>query len=69
MATQQLKTWITETEAANILELPAAFVRNLVLDGSLKGVVNYSGSQTDSYQYDKEDLENYIFEDSFFSSL
>ena len=69
MATQQSKTWITETEAANILELPAAFVRNLVLEGSLKGVVNYSGSPTDSYQYDKEDLENYIFEDSFFVGL
>jgi hypothetical protein len=69
MATQQSTIWITEEEAAGILELPPAFVRNLVIEGPLKGVVHYASSTSDSYQYDKEDLENYIFEDSFFACL
>jgi hypothetical protein len=69
MAIQESTIWITEEEAAHIMELPAPFFRNLVLDGSLKGVVHYTGSNNDSYKYVKEDIENYIFEDSFFASL
>lgn len=65
MSTKQTKTWITEEEAASIMELPAKFFRKLVLAGSLKGVVNYLNSRRYSYRYSKVDIENYLFEDSF----
>ncbi len=63
------KTWITEEEAAAILQLPAKFFRKLVTAGSLKGVVNYLSSRRYSYRYSKTDLENYMFEDSFLAGL
>ncbi|MEP7111609.1 MAG: hypothetical protein ABI760_26675 [Ferruginibacter sp.] len=69
MSTQEKKTWITEEEAAAIIELPAKFFRKLVLAGSLKGVVNYLNSRSQSYRYNKDDIENYMFEDTFLASL
>ena len=63
------KTWITETEAAAIIELPAGFFRKLVLAGSLKGVIKYLNAGRYSYRYKRADIENYIFEDSFFACL
>ena len=69
MPTDDIKTWITEEEAASLLELPAGFFRKLVLAGPLKGVVNYFNPKSDSYRYNRTDLENYIFEDSFFAIL
>lgn len=69
MATDDMKTWITEEEAASIMELPANFFRKLVLAGPLNGVVKYLSPQQDSYQYNKADLENYMFEDSFFAAI
>ena len=69
MATDDMKTWITEEEAASIMELPANFFRKLVLAGPLKGVVKYFNPQNDSYQYNRTDLENYMFEDSFFAAI
>ena len=69
MSKSKERTWITEEEAAAIIELPAGFFRKLVLAGSLKGVINYFSSGRDSYRYKKADIENYIFEDSFFACL
>ncbi|MEJ7588061.1 MAG: hypothetical protein WKI04_10930 [Ferruginibacter sp.] len=69
MPRKEQKTWITEEEAAAIIELPARFFRKLVLAGPLKGVINYLNSRRYSYRYKKIDIENYIFEDSFFVSL
>ncbi|MCW3093533.1 MAG: hypothetical protein JWP81_4602 [Ferruginibacter sp.] len=69
MPTNDKKTWITEAEAAAILELPGKFLRKLVLAGSLKGVVSYLNSRRYSYRYNKTDIENYMFEDSFFAGL
>ncbi len=63
------KTWITEQEAAEIIGLPEKFFRNLVLNGPLKGVVNYLNSRRYSYRYKKADIDNYMFEDSFFARL
>ena len=67
MATGEKKTWITEKEAAEIIQLPGKFLRKLVTAGSLKGVVNYFKSK--GYRYNKVDIENYIFENSFFAGL
>lgn len=61
--------WVTEKEAAAIIELPATFFRQLVLKGSLKGVINYLIYRGKFYCYNKIDIENYIFEDSFFVRL
>jgi hypothetical protein len=58
------KTWITEKEAAEIIELPGKFLRKLVTAGSLKGVVNYFRSKRAAYRYNRIDLENYLFENS-----
>lgn len=69
MYIQQEKIWISEQEAAYLMELPETFFRNLVIEGSLKGVVQYSGTKNNDYQYCKVDLENYMFEDSFFTCL
>ncbi|MEO6302685.1 MAG: hypothetical protein ABIP51_05895 [Bacteroidia bacterium] len=69
MSKREEKTWITEEEAAAIIELPARFFRRLVLAGSLKGVVNYLNSRRYSYRYKKADIENYMFEDSFLAGL
>ena len=69
MSKKEEKTWITEEEAAAIIELPGRFFRKLVLAGSLKGVINYLSSRRYSYRYKKADIENYIFEDSFFAGL
>ncbi len=69
MHLQKEKDWITEKEAAYLLELPETFFRNLVMEGALKGVVQYFGTQDNSYKYCKADIENYIFEDSFFACL
>ena len=69
MSKKEEKTWITEEEAAAIIELPARFFRKLVLAGSLKGVINYLNSRKYSYRYKKADIENYMFEDSFFAGL
>ena len=67
MATGEKKTWITEKEAAEIIQLPGKFFRKLVLAGSLKGVVNYFKAK--GYRYNKVDIVNYIFENSFFAGL
>ena len=69
MAKTQHKTWITEEEAARIIELPARFFRKLVTAGSLKGVINYLSSRRYSYRYKKADIVNYMFEDSFLAGL
>lgn len=69
MSKFEKKTWITEEEAAAIISLPARFFRKLVLNGSLKGVINYLSSRRYKYRYLKADIENYIFEDSFFFGL
>lgn len=69
MSDNKKKTWITEEEAAAILELPAKFFRKLVLAGSLKGVINYLNSKRYSYRYNKVDIDNYMFEDSFLLGL
>lgn len=63
------KTWITEREAAKIIQLPGKFVRKLVTGGSLKGVVNYFKSKRADYRYNKIELENYLFENSFLAGL
>ena len=62
-------TWITEREAARIIQLPGKFVRKLVTAGSLKGVVNYLKLKRDAYRYNKVELENYLFENSFLAGL
>ncbi|MEO6729876.1 MAG: hypothetical protein ABIN01_01575 [Ferruginibacter sp.] len=69
MSTKQKKTWITEAEAASLMELPAKFFRKLVLAGSLKGVINYLNSRRYSYRYNMVDIENYMFEDPFLVAL
>ena len=69
MSKNEKKTWVTEDEAAAIIELPAKFFRKLVLAGALKGVVNYLNSRRYSYRYNKADIENYMFEDSFLAGL
>ena len=69
MAKREQKTWITEEEAAAIIELPGRFFRKLVLAGPLKGVINYLSSRRYSYRYKKADIENYMFEDSFLAGL
>jgi len=69
MYSQNDKNWITEQEAAYLLQLPETFFRNLVIEGSLKGVVQYFGTNNNVYQYCKADIENYMFEDSFFVCL
>ena len=61
--------WVTEKEAAKIIELPPVFFRQLVTTGPLKGVVKYSINKVNNYHYNKIDIENYIFEDSFFARL
>ncbi len=67
MLLNERKNWITEKEAAAIIQLPATFFRKLVLNGPLKGVVNYL--KTKGYRYNRMDIENYIFENSFFAGL
>ncbi len=69
MAKKDKRTWITEDEAAAIIGLPANFFRKLVKNGSLKGVIQFISSRRYSYRYNKTDLENYLFEDSFLSGL
>ncbi|MDB5277485.1 MAG: hypothetical protein JWR61_2440 [Ferruginibacter sp.] len=69
MTKTEKENWLTEKEAAAIIELPAAFFRQLVMTGPLKGVVNYLAYKSDRYRYNKIDIENYIFEDSFFARL
>jgi len=69
MAKNEKKTWITEEEAAAIIELPGKFFRRLVTDGPLKGVISYLNSRRYSYRYKKADIENYMFEDSFLAGL
>ena len=63
------ENWVTEKEAAKIIELPPTFFRQLVMTGPLKGVVNYLIEKGQHYHYNKTDIENYIFEDSFFARL
>ena len=67
MVTKEKRTWITEKEAAELIQLPGKFFRKLVLKGPLKGVINYFKSK--GYLYNKVDLENYMFENSFFAGL
>ncbi len=69
MVKLQQKTWISEDEAAGIIELPAKFFRKLVTAGSLKGVISYLSSRRYSYRYKSTDIENYLFEDPFLLSL
>lgn len=61
------RTWITEKEASELIQLPGKFFRKLVLAGPLKGVINYFKQK--GYRYNKVDLENYMFENSFFADL
>ena len=63
------ENWLTEQEASDILQLPANFIRKLVLTGSLKGVIGYIVPKAETYAYNKTDIENYIFEDSFFLTI
>ena len=69
MYMQKEQNWISEQEAAYLMELPETFFRNLVMEGALKGVVQYFGTKNESYQYCKADIEKDMFEDSFFASL
>lgn len=69
MAKDEKKIWLTEEEAAAIIELPGRFFRKLVTNGPLKGVVSYLNSRRYRYRYKKEDIENYMFEDSFLAGL
>jgi hypothetical protein len=69
MKKRESKTWITEREAAQIIELPGKFFRKLVTEGPLKGVVNYFKSKRAAYRYNKIELENYLFENSFLAGL
>ncbi len=63
------ENWLSEKEASAILQLPANFIRKLVLTGSLKGVIGYTVPKAETYSYNKTDIENYIFEDSFFLTI
>jgi hypothetical protein len=67
--TNKKENWVTEDEAAAILQLPANFIRKLVLTGPLKGVISYLGPKKETYCYNKTDIENYIFEDCFFTAI
>jgi hypothetical protein len=69
MTKTEKENWLTEEEAAAIIELPATFFRQLVMTGPLKGVVHYLADNSKSYRYNKIDIENYMFEDSFFARL
>lgn len=69
MSTNEKKNWVTEQEAAAIIELPAKFFRKLVLAGPLKGVIAYLNYERSRYRYSKADIENYMFEDSFLAGL
>ena len=69
MSKKAQRLWITEIEAAAIIELPAKFFRKLVTEGSLKGVINYINSRRYSYRYNKVDFENYLYEDSSLTGL
>ena len=69
MSRIEKRTWITEEEAAAIINLPGKFFRKLVLKGSLKGVINYINSRKYKYRYNRVDIDNYLFEDSFFVGL
>jgi len=69
MSRIEKRTWISEEEAASIINLPGKFFRKLVLKGSLKGVINYINSRKYKYRYNRVDIDNYLFEDSFFVGL
>ena len=69
MSRIEKRTWISEEEAASIINLPGKFFRKLVLKGSLKGVINYINSRKYKYRYNRADIDNYLFEDSFFVGL
>ena len=69
MSRIEKRTWISEEEAASIINLPGKFFRKLVLKGSLKGVINYINSRKYKYRYNRVDIDNYLFEDSFFMGL
>ena len=69
MSKNPKRTYITEEEAAAIVNLPGKFFRKLVLKGSLKGVINYISSRRYKYRYNKADIENYLFEDFFLLGL
>ena len=60
MKKKQSQTWITEKEAAQIIELPGKFFRKLVTEGPLKGVVNYFKSKRAAYRYNKIELEKQL---------
>ena len=69
MSTSTKQIWLTEEETSAILQLPAHFIRKLVLTGSLKGVIGYIIPTAATYAYNKIDIENYIFEDSYFLNI
>jgi hypothetical protein len=69
MTKTQKENWLTEKEAAAIIELPGTFFRKLVLSSPLKGVVKYLTNKRNTYTYNRIDIENYMFEDSFFARL
>ena len=55
------KIWVTERDAAGILQLPGSFLRRSVEKGALKAVVKFL-RRGYKYLYNKVDLENYIYE-------
>jgi hypothetical protein len=62
-------TWVTEKDAAYIIQLPGSFLRRSVEKGALKALVKFLRLRQYKYLYNKVDLENYIYENPELTDL
>ena len=65
MSNQPNTNWITENEAARLIEFPPEFFRKAVIKGALKKVINYAKLSSNTYSYNKIDIDNYIYETKY----
>ena len=65
MSKHTLSTWISETEAACLVEFAPEFFRRAVTKGSLKKVITYERLNSNTYSYNKIDIENYMYETKY----
>lgn len=63
MAKQKIE-WITDTQAASMLHMTTKHFRKCVKSGKLRGKINYSELHRYATVFSKQDIENYIYENS-----
>ena len=65
MSDNQITIWISENEAAGLIEFHPGFLRKAVVKGSLKEVINYEKISANTYSYNKIDIDNYMYETKY----